>query len=114
MQQGTPQQIYHHSENLFVADFVGKNNIFKSCGHECPKFIRKCHAKKAVAIRPEDIHIKKDGAHQGTVKDVMYKGDCTEYMIESGGSSLLACESGGRKYKPGDEVSFDIARYNLM
>jgi ABC-type Fe3+/spermidine/putrescine transport system ATPase subunit len=114
MQQGTPREIYHQSENLFVAGFVGRNNIFKACGHDCPKFIRKCRAKQAVAIRPEDIQIKINGAYQGVIIDVKYKGDHTEYLIESGGSSLLACEPGCKKHKNGDKVSFVIKRYQLI
>jgi ABC-type Fe3+/spermidine/putrescine transport system ATPase subunit len=114
MQQGTPREIYHQSENLFVAGFVGRNNIFNVCGHECPKFIKKRHGKKAVAIRPEDIQIKVNGAYQGVIKKVKYKGDHTEYVIEAGESSLLICESGGKRYKNGDKVSFDIKRYQLI
>ena len=114
MQQGTPWDIYHHSKNLFVARFVGKNNIFKPCDHGCPKFFKHCRAGQAVTVRPEDIEIKEDGTYKGVVKDLFYKGDRTEYLIETGGTDLLASASGNKSLEKGTCIAFDIKRYHSI
>lgn len=114
MQQGTPREIYHQSKSLFVAGFVGKNNIFNTRGQGCPKFLNQCRTKQAVTIRPEDIDIKVDGSYQGMIKNVLYKGDRTEYVIEADGVDLLACTPDNKKLKNGEHISFDIKRYHLI
>lgn len=114
MQQGTPWEIYHQSQNLFVAGFIGKNNIFHACGQNCPKFLKQCRAKQAVAIRPEDIEIRSEGAYQGVIKEILYKGDRTECIIESGGVDILACSPGNEELLSGHTISFDIKRYQII
>jgi iron(III) transport system ATP-binding protein len=114
MQQGTPREIYRHSTNLFVASFIGKNNIFKKCGRGCPRFLKPCHRNQTVTIRPEDINIKAGGLYEGVVKDISYKGDRTECVIESGGVDLFAYMSNEEKCEKGNRVGFDIQRYHII
>ena len=114
MQQGTPRDIYLHSKNLFVARFVGKNNIFKTCDHGCPKFFKRCRAGQTITIRPEDIEIKEGATYKGVIKDLFYKGDRTEYLIEAGGVKLLAFIPGDKNFEKGTPVAFDIKRYHLI
>ncbi|WP_129727961.1 ABC transporter ATP-binding protein [Ectobacillus funiculus] len=44
-QLGTPQEIYHQPKTLFVASFIGENNIME---------VRSSH----IAVRPERMHIR--------------------------------------------------------
>ena len=114
MQQGTPQEVYNGSENLFVAGFIGKNNIFRPCGRRCPGFLSRFHTEKTVTIRPEDVEIKADGPYRGVVKAALYKGDHIEYTIESDGAELLSCSPDQGGLQKGDAVSFDIRRGHLI
>jgi ABC-type Fe3+/spermidine/putrescine transport system ATPase subunit len=116
MQQGSPREIYCKCKNLFVADFIGKNNILKTCDLK-PCFIKnmkKCHCNNAITIRPEDIEITSNGDYKGKIKDVLYKGDRTEYIIETNDTSLLARTNYDTDFKKGSKVSFNIKRYHVL
>ena len=118
MQQGTPQEIYNDSQNLFVADFIGKNNIFDNSRGAFPSFLaRHCHCKapKAVAVRPEDIELSDDGAHRGVIEKVIFKGDRTEYVILcSGGVHLTTFAPGNAVHVVGDSVRFEVKRCQIL
>lgn len=114
MQKGSPRQVYRNSKNVFVADFIGKNNIFKKCGSNCPRFLKQCKSKNVVTVRPEDIYIDRNGNDSGLVKEIMYKGDRCELIIESGQAKLLVYAPSDEKYRIGDEISFDIKRYHTI
>ena len=62
----------------------------------------------------EDIEIKKDGTYEGIIKDLFYKGDRTEYLIEAGEVKLLAFIPGDKSLEKGSHVAFDIKRYHLI
>jgi ABC-type Fe3+/spermidine/putrescine transport system ATPase subunit len=118
MQQGTPQEIYNHSQNLFVADFIGKNNIFTNAKGALPGFLaRHCHckARKAVAVRPEDIELSENGAHQGVIEKAIFKGDRIEYVILcSGGAHLTTFVPGNEIYAVGESVRFEVKRCQIL
>ena len=110
MQQGSPWEVYHQSANLFVADFIGKNNIFETSCKAFPRFLGKCGAKRAVTIRPEDIEVNGCGSHRGVIEQISFKGDRVEYAIASGGVTFLAYSSNNELYSVGDDVYFEINR----
>lgn len=115
MQQGSPREVYGRCKNLFVADFIGKNNIFKTCDRHRPCFLQHVKAcKNAVSIRPEDIEITKSGAYQGMIKEIRYKGDRTECIIEANNTRLMVYTKDDHNLKEGMDVAFDIKRYNII
>lgn len=117
MQKGSPREIYCHCKNLFVADFIGKNNILRTCDHKGSCFMkhaRHCHGKKAITIRPEDIDITPNGTYTGVIKDVLYKGDRTEYIIQTDDADILACSNSDNSLKRGMDVAFNIKRYHII
>lgn len=113
MQQGTPMGIYKHSDNLFVAEFVGKNNIFKA-GDRCPRFLKQCQHHKAATIRPEDIEICNSGQHTAVVKHLTHRGDHIEYIVDTEGYKLVVKASNEDEYKVGDNISFCIKRHHVI
>lgn len=83
-QLGTPYEIYHHPKSLFVATFIGENNIF----HKGDQFF---------AVRPEKIVIYKyevpsmTTRHQkkGKVEDVVFLGNMYKLFIRIEGDETL-------------------------
>jgi putative spermidine/putrescine transport system ATP-binding protein len=101
-QLGTPADVYEHPATDFVAGFVGVSNVLVRGGRH-------------FTVRPEKIQIHFDGAgggEPGQVRDVVYVGMFTRYVVEldSGGeltvvkqnletSSSDALESRGRRVR---------------
>jgi ABC-type Fe3+/spermidine/putrescine transport system ATPase subunit len=111
MQTGTPKEIYNHSDNIFVAKFIGENNIFNPREENCPCFLKNNCRRQAITIRPEDIEIKENGEHIGTIKKIHYKGNHTEYVVNSYGHKLIIHAQQELDNKVGDMISFTIKKY---
>jgi putative spermidine/putrescine transport system ATP-binding protein len=70
-QVGTPEEIYEHPATEFVAGFVGVSNVLERDG-------------RRFTIRPEKIEMvdaPEGGGETGTVKDVIYAGAFTRYIV---------------------------------
>ena len=125
-QIGTPEQVYNEPENAFVADFIGDSNIIDGVmvrdklvrilgieypcvdsgfGEECPVDVQ---------IRPEDIVLKEpiEGALNGTVTSVVFKGMNYDITVSAGGFDWLVQSIVGRV--PGEEVSVNLDPYNIQ
>ena len=95
-QVGTPSEIYERPATPFVAGFVGTSNLI---GGEVAKRIT--GSEQMFSIRPEKIHLgftndnsdKDMLAIDGVVRDVVYLGLFTRYLVEiEGGSDLVVVE----------------------
>jgi putative spermidine/putrescine transport system ATP-binding protein len=95
-QIGTPAEIYEHPTTAFVAGFVGTSNLVSG---EVAKRIT--GSDITFSIRPEKIHL--GGANEsapadsfvtdGSVRDVIYLGLYTRYLVElDGGGDLVVVE----------------------
>jgi putative spermidine/putrescine transport system ATP-binding protein len=93
VQIGTPAEIYERPASPFVAGFVGTSNLVSG---EVAK--RMTGSEQTFSIRPEKIHL--DSANgkagkdmlsiDGVVRDVVYLGLFTRYLIEiEGGEDLV-------------------------
>jgi len=98
LQIGTPEEIYNEPKNAFVANFIGESNIicgimrddykvsFANGDFECidKGFIQ--NENVDVVIRPEDIRITtpENGALEGEVKHVTFKGVHYEMRVDTG------------------------------
>jgi len=118
LQVGTPEEIYEHPANRFVADFIGNVNLFEGklsvdepdrcavdtgigeiqVGHGVPGHLGMV---VTLAVRPEKIEISKqrpDGVaanlFTGTVKEIAYFGSYNTYIVQaSNGSKLKITEA---------------------
>jgi putative spermidine/putrescine transport system ATP-binding protein len=82
-QVGSPAQVYEHPETEFVAGFVGVSNVLERDG-------------RRFSIRPEKIRIldgQADGRERGHVRDVVYVGMVTRYVVELDGGGELTVVS---------------------
>jgi putative spermidine/putrescine transport system ATP-binding protein len=95
-QVGSPADVYEHPATPFVAGFVGTSNLIDG---EMSKRITGNEAK--FSIRPEKIHLsgsdEKIGEEmfsaEGKVRDVVYLGLYTRYLVElKGGGDLVVVE----------------------
>jgi len=96
IQIGTPSEIYEKPASPFVAGFVGTSNLVSG---EAAKRIT--GSEQMFSIRPEKIHLgsandatdKDMISVDGVVRDVVYLGLFTRYLVEiEGGSDLVVVE----------------------
>jgi putative spermidine/putrescine transport system ATP-binding protein len=95
-QIGSPAEIYEHPITAFVAGFVGVSNLVKG------EMARRITGSEQIfSIRPEKIHLDQPGAGQavdeyaadGKIRDVVYLGLYTRYLVELGdGGDLVVVE----------------------
>ncbi len=86
-QVGTPSEVYEQPKTSFVASFVGISNILSGAAAE-----KITGSAASFSIRPEKIRISAPDAPvsadtysvNGTVRDVIYLGVNTRYLIEIG------------------------------
>jgi len=95
-QVGTPAEIYEHPATTFVAGFVGVSNLVSG---ELAK--RMTGSETTFSIRPEKIHLADKAAKagagtivvEGHVRDIVYLGLYTRYLVElEGGGDLVVVE----------------------
>ena len=95
-QVGTPAEIYEHPASAFVAGFVGVSNLVSG-----PVAQTITGSPVMFSIRPEKIHLADPAAPveaesysiPGRVREVVYLGMYTRYVVElSGGGELAVME----------------------
>jgi len=129
-QVGTPEDIYARPATLFVADFIGRVNILP--GRVVDRLDRsvvvealerqwnvaadRCPAAAGdvlVLLRPEAVGLVEAGQGDlaGTVEELEYRGDQTEYRIQIGGVHVVVVESSPRRTRrivEGDRVGLRV------
>jgi putative spermidine/putrescine transport system ATP-binding protein len=86
-QVGTPVEVYEHPTTEFVAGFVGVSNVLERVG-------------RRFTVRPEKIAMLEPGAstagydaEPGVVREVVYVGAVTRYVVELDGGGRLTVVS---------------------
>ncbi|MCZ4314045.1 polyamine ABC transporter ATP-binding protein [Comamonadaceae bacterium G21597-S1] len=135
LQVGSPEEVYEHPANRFVADFIGNVNLFE--GRLSVDEADRCAAttgigeihighgvsgtlnmRMAVAVRPEKMQIGKSrpaadkNVFTGKVKEIAYFGSYNTYIVAaSDGSQVRVTESNTSRHEHsgitwGDDVYF--------
>ncbi len=95
-QVGTPAEVYEHPSTPFVAGFVGTSNLVDG-----EMAMRITGSPRRFSIRPEKIHLSDASltnghdsfSADGRVRDVVYLGLYTRYLVElAGGGDLVVVE----------------------
>jgi ABC-type Fe3+/spermidine/putrescine transport system ATPase subunit len=102
-QIGSPQDVYNHPANEFVAGFLGRANLIPT-------------ERGSLFVRPENIRVKKPsgtgtpGSYQGTITRTVFEGAIVTYGIDIGSTTITArvFHHGGKPMAPGDPVEVDI------
>ncbi len=106
-QVASPAELYARPANAFVAAFVGKVNLLEgrvletrdgACRVALPAMEAvvplarpiATGARVGVVVRPETVHLAREGALRGTVRRAVYLGSQVEYEVEVGGTLLQA------------------------
>jgi spermidine/putrescine transport system ATP-binding protein len=100
LQVGTPYEIYEHPTTRFVADFIGETNFLEGevidvlgalitvlvDGEAQIQATSDGHVQTGqavtVVIRPEKFNLEEEGMVKGKVKEVIYIGTDTRYIIQ--------------------------------
>ncbi len=117
-QIGTPEEVYYKPRTKFVAQFLGKTNLFE-VDVEDNDFIQtnlgyiklNCRAKGHVtcSIRPEHLTIEKpngntDETKLGIIAAREFKGHDITYHVEYGGDRYIVHTDNRVIFEPSDEV----------
>jgi spermidine/putrescine transport system ATP-binding protein len=101
-QIGSPEEIYYHPRNAFVADFIGKSNrIQVETGEgQSLRFANvrlpgpKAGGANAIAIRYEALHLSPDRdfdiCFEGKIARKMFLGSVVEVILDVGGQSMTS------------------------
>lgn len=109
VQIDTPEQIYGHPRNAFVANFLGHTNVIDAALTGLPGGI---HTGSS-SLRPERIQIARAPVADDTrlwfpaiVEDSTFLGGELQYRVCSAGHSLLTRElrTGDQTWRPGEQV----------
>lgn len=128
IQDGSPEDVYEHPVNRFVATFIGEANIIE-CEKISDKLIKSvfgelvvekspswaCDSRgKAcggVAIRMEDIHVCTADEHfennvfHAKILERIFRGDYWELIADFGSIRLRVMTDPDEIYNPGEEVN---------
>ena len=123
-QTGTPEEIYKHPVNPFVADFLGKVDFFKETSqngsitipemkNQTISYTGEYTGNVYVAVRPENIVLNKNSELRGILETQYYLGDVTDFRIRIG-DSLVRVITDGHAYhsiQEGDPVCLSIKEF---
>ena len=124
-QSGTPDEIYNRPANQFVADFLGKVEVFKGTAadgrigitdwKQSLAYPAMEHTGKVeVAIRPENIVLSKtEGPITGTIETMYYLGDVNDCRIRVGEATVRVIAEGytHNEYQVGDSVRLTVREF---
>lgn len=122
-QVGTPQELYFAPRNPFVADFIGKANLFTLLVEQGTVTLldRRVPAPSGAVetvramLRPERLFFDEQGV-EGTVTFAEVLGLITRYHIDRDGREILLddlSQAGGRVRQVGERVRFTFASESL-
>ena len=137
VQVDTPDIIYNHPSNAFVADFIGESSMLQLDQHENGHlYYRDCRISNEPAagradgwtlvIRPEHLFVVDDAAHDkdqvvvfnGTVIETVFQGETAFSIIAIDEQAELSVRFGtGSKAqfpKSGDQVSIGLNRDDMI
>jgi putative spermidine/putrescine transport system ATP-binding protein len=124
-QIGTPQQIYYHPANRFVADFIGTMNRVAGRVHDGRLEFRggrlPCNAAEGAVVelgfRPEDARIVAavEADLSGRVAASFFLGDRTRVIVEGIADNLIVVESSQRSdVNKGDALYLAVRPESLL
>jgi putrescine transport system ATP-binding protein len=134
LQVGSPEEVYEHPANRFVADFIGNVNLIEgrltvdqpdhcavttgigvvSVGHGISGAL---NMPVAVAIRPEKLEISKvkpdiqENIFSGHVKEIAYFGSYNTYIVVASNGSRLKITKANTSRHDLSEITWDDKVY---
>ncbi len=126
-QCGTPEEIYNHPANQFVADFLGKVDFFKGIAENGKIVFPDLDGQSIaydgpfsgavdVAIRPENLCFTSDGSLRGVLESQYYLGDVDDCRVRIG-KTLVRVITNGYAYRTlneGQQVQLSIRDFMVF
>jgi ABC-type Fe3+/spermidine/putrescine transport system ATPase subunit len=134
-QVGTPSELYERPASLFVAEFLGENNVIEgSAGSTRGEFVAAGGrvisgrgdgvlapgTSARATLRPERVTLAARGEAQcaATIANVIFLGGHTEYSADAEGLGLLRIvvtnRSEGQQWRRGDAVSVGFREEDVL
>jgi putrescine transport system ATP-binding protein len=130
LQVGSPEEIYEHPANRFVADFIGSVNLIDGtltvdapdhCVVETPLGLIQVghglsgalHMPVTLAIRPEKIEISKDrpsihcNVFTGKVKEIAYFGSYNTFIVAASDGSRIKIMEANTSHQELSDITWD-------
>lgn len=124
-QVGTPQEIYEHPANAFVAKFVGRSNLIpgrwegdaffpasSTARWENSGVAPSFHESGHYPVKPEHLFIASDGRPgvRACIRELEYQGMEQRMLLDSmdGGQVYEIRHRGGGSYRMNDEVTLTV------
>jgi len=104
VQQGTPQQIYYHPLNEYVAGMFGKYNLLTP--EQASWFSIEANEKE-VMVRPEGFVINENNGIKGTIQKISFWGSFGEAEVLVKDVRIIV-RMGKGEWKIGEEVFLNI------
>lgn len=122
-QDGTPEDVYEHPVDRFVATFIGEANILE-CSRNSESEVQAPFGmlnvlgapgweKGGVAIRMEDIYVHtekvaKDNLFAAKILERIFRGDYWELIADCGGTKLNVMTDPDEIHEPGEDVFLEF------
>ena len=126
-QAGSPEEIYNHPVNPFVADFLGKVDFFRGnaadgritlpeLGGQSIAYTGTRTGKVYVAVRPENLLFTEDGELSGKLETQYYLGDVDDCRVRMGETLVRAVTDGYayKSLKEGQDVRLSVRDYMVF
>ncbi|USE77563.1 ABC transporter ATP-binding protein [Cupriavidus gilardii] len=129
-QSGTPQEVYRHPANAFVADFIGTMNrlpaaadqqLWRVPGGALPREAQHIEAAQAeLMFRPEDVSLTDapgapDVHVTGNVVTALFLGHATRLLVDVGAPAPIVLDTPRRdRWAAGDRVGLRIDTNHLV
>lgn len=123
-QIGTPQTLYDHPENAFVAGFLGTANMLEGVmqgdrfvtrsGRSLPVAVPRDGVRRIV-LRPQNIRLVAEGGMAGRVRHREFLGSQIRYLVETADGQIIVDTlhaAGDIPREPGTSVSLAIDSLN--
>lgn len=129
VQVGAPLEIYSHPADRFVADFMGLMNflpgvvlarqgeqiLVEMLGQRVRLVDRSALAGRVmVAVRPEDLVMRRDGDIAGTVEVRNFMGNFIDYKVRVADRTLRVQTPNSQVYTEGERVTLRVERALLF
>jgi len=115
-QTGSPRDLYERPRTRFVAEFIGRANLFPTSfvRDALPGFLERrppgTDATYELCLRPEDVAIAADARGDGVVEDTTFLGNLARVTLAWRGRRVVVEVSGRDALTRGQTVSVDALR----